>query len=179
MKTKERLLEELEAENEGLKEGMEVVTAEMVKLSEDKIVLEEELKSVKGKENIAEEDVSLGAEIEKLKATMRIKSDEISNLQLSNASLLETVDDLSRKLEESGSKNSELLVSSAELGQFNVELKEEMGQLKVEVKMLNEVKNQFEIENEELKASVEEVRASKSNLEELLKRSKKKKESLN
>jgi len=171
MKTKERLLEELEAENEGLKEGMEVVTAEMVKLSEDKIVLEEELQSVKGKENIAEEDASLRAEIEELKATMKIKSDEISNLQLSNASLLETVDDLSRKLEESGSKNSELLVSSAELGQFNVELKEEMGQLKVEVKMLNEVKDQFEVENEELKASVEEVRASKSNLEELLKRS--------
>ena len=171
MKTKEKLLEELEAENEGLKEGMEVVTAEMVKLSEDKIVLEEELESVKGKENIAEEDASLRAEIEKLKATMQIKSDEISNLQLSNASLLETVDDLSRKLEESGSKNSELLVSSAELGQFNVELREEMGQLKLEVKMLNDVKDKFELENEELKVSLEEVRSSKSNVEEMVNRS--------
>ena len=43
----------------------------------------------------------------------RIQSFEISNMELSNASLLETVDDLSRKTDEAVQNNSELLVASA------------------------------------------------------------------
>ena len=149
-KNKEKLLEEMEAENEGLKEGMEVVTAEMEKLSDDNIVLEDEVRSLKEQANTMNSSESLvklthqEAELERLKEEIKSKTEEISNLALSNASLLETVDDLSRKVEETSQKNSEVLVSSAEIQRFNVEL--------------NEERDRFDVENGELKALIEETR---------------------
>merc|ERR1719206_465465 len=136
-KKQEKLVEELEAENDGLKEGMEVVTAEMEKLSEDKIALEEEVRSMKEQavtENNSESLVKLKnyeAEFDIMKDNIKAKTDQISNLKLSNASLLETVDQLSMKVDEISQKNSEVLVSSAEVQRFNVELNEELSQLKV------------------------------------------------
>ena len=92
-------------------------------------------------------------------------------MELSNASLLETVDDLSRKTDEAVQNNSELLVASAEMDRFNLELKEEMSQLKAEVKQVVEFKNRLEEENQELRSELEEVVTSKSDLEEFINRS--------
>merc|ERR1712106_869347 len=92
--------------------------------------------------------------------------------ELSNASLLETVDDLSRKTEEIAQKNSELLVTSAELQRFNLELNEEIGQLKVELRSVIEVKDKIEIDNQEMKVALEEARTSKTDQEEFINRSK-------
>merc|ERR1712142_1297362 len=166
-----KLMEELEAENDSLKEGMVVVTAEMEKLSEDKIALEDEVKAMKERIGDAHHATVLQKEMEhaRFEEVIKSKSDEISNLELSNASLLETVDNLSRKVDEITQSNSEVLVSTAEVHRFNVELKEEIGQLKAEVKSANERKDIFQVEKEELRLLLDEARTSRADLEEVIK----------
>ena len=179
-KRKDKLVEEAEVmkdEFDNFKEGMEVVTNQMEKLSEEKIALEDEVKSLRmssvNGENpeFIEKLNKQETENARLEDMLKSRNAEISNLELSNASLLETVDELSRKTDEIDQKNSELLVASAEMERFNVELKEEITQLKMEVKEVVEFKDKLELENQELKSEVEEVTTSKTNLEEFINRS--------
>ena len=54
---------------------------------------------------------------------------EKENLEMSNMAMLGDLDDLQKKLDDSEQKKSELLVSSAELERFVVEMKEELRSL--------------------------------------------------
>ena len=122
IRNKNTFVEEAESmkdEFDNLKEGMEVVTAEMDRLSEDKIALEKEINSLQtNSEKVDDVEFKeqmnvMESENARLSELNRIQSFEISNMELSNASLLETVDDLSRKTDEAVQNNSELLVASA------------------------------------------------------------------
>merc|ERR1719318_2210668 len=90
---------------------MEVVTAEMIKLSEEKVGLEDEVKSLQSRPEPGDNPELLErlnnqeAEIARIQGMLQSKTVEVSNLELSNASLLETVDELSRKTEENAQKN--------------------------------------------------------------------------
>merc|ERR1712029_1090875 len=70
-------------------------------------------------------------ELEILKKNLADKESIIVNLELSNSSLIENIDELSRNFEEASQKNTDILVNSNELSTINSELKEEIQQLKV------------------------------------------------
>ena len=88
-----------------LKEGMDVVTAEMIKLSEEKVALEDEVESLQSRleqgdnSELLERLNNQEAEISRIEGLLQSKTGDISYLELSNASLLETIE-LIRKAEE-------------------------------------------------------------------------------
>ena len=88
-----------------LKEGMDVVTAEMIKLSEEKVALEDEVESLQlrleqgDNSKLLEGLNNQEAEISRIEGLLQSKTVDISYLELSNASLLETIE-LIRKAEE-------------------------------------------------------------------------------
>ena len=84
-------------------------------------------------------------ELENLKKNLADKESIIANLELSNSSLLENIDELSRNFEEASQKNTDILVNSNELSTINSELQEEIKQLKAEVLTASSEKDKIEV----------------------------------
>ena len=157
LKDKEKFATEaanVKEELEHLKEGFHQVTTELESMSRNKEALEQKLKDLK----IDEPEENL-KELEATKNLLLEKESIIGNLELSNASLLENIDELSRNYEEASQKNTDLLVSSNEVNTLNKDLKEEINQLKAEVQSISKEKENFEIEDSNLKVELEELKS--------------------
>ena len=155
-------LDQLQEENKDLKEGFNQLTIELDKVIKEKESIEVKLDEIKeSSENgkVAE----ILKDLEEARQALVDKEALVSNLELSNASLLENIDELSKNYDESIQKNTDILVASNEINAFNNELKLEMEQLKTELKVANEDKTKFETIANDLNVEMDEL---KSNLDE-------------